>query len=269
MKKRIIAFVSIMALCLGMVAFTGCGSSDEEAAAVQDVAYVQDNGKLVVGITDFEPMDYKDKNGEWIGFDADMAKAFAESLGIEAEFIEIDWDNKQLELDNKNIDCIWNGMTLTTEVEQSMSPSQAYCNNAQIIVVNKDKADSIKEAADAADLVFAVEKGSAGKDAAEDNGYEFTAVNTQADAVMEVAAGTADACIIDSLMAGAMIGEGTSYADLAATVSLTEELYVVGFRQGSDLTAAFNEWHKKAYEEGTVEKCAEKYGTQESMVKPE
>lgn len=267
MKKRIIALVSIMALCLGMVAFTGCGSDEE--ATVQDVSYVQDNGKLVVGITDFAPMDYKDKNGDWIGFDADMAKAFAESLGIEAEFIEIDWDNKQLELNNKDIDCVWNGMTLTDEVSASMSPSQAYSNNAQIIVVNKDKADSIKAAEDAAGLAFAVEAGSAGEAAAEENGYEFTSVKTQADAVMEVAAGTAEACIIDSLMAGAMIGEGTSYEDLAATVGLTEELYVVGFRQGSDLTAAFNEWYKGVYEDGTVEKIAKKYGTQESIVEPE
>lgn len=268
MKKRIIALVSIMALCLGMVAFTGCGS-DEEAATVQDVSYVQDNGKLVVGITDFAPMDYKDKNGDWIGFDADLAKAFAESLGIEAEFIEIDWDNKQLELNNKDIDCIWNGMTLTPEIEQSMSPSIAYCGNSQIIVTKAEKAEGLKEAADAAELVFAVEKGSAGKKAAEENGYEFTEVNTQADAVMEVAAGTADACIIDSLMAGAMIGEGTSYEDLASSVALTSEEYVVGFRQGSDLTAAFNEWYKAAYEDGTVEKVAKKYGTQEALVQPE
>ena len=265
MKKRIIALVSIMALCLGMVAFTGCGS-DEEAATVQDVSYVQDNGKLVVGITDFAPMDYKDKNGDWIGFDADLAKAFAESLGIEAEFIEIDWDNKQLELNNKDIDCIWNGMTLTPEIEQSMSPSIAYCGNSQIIVTKAEKAEGLKEAADAAELVFAVEKGSAGKKAAEENGYEFTEVNTQADAVMEVAAGTSDACIIASLMAAAMVGDGTSYPDLTYTVGLTEEEYGVGFRKGSDLAAELDKFFKKTYDDGSMMKIAEQYGTQASII---
>lgn len=106
-----------------------------EAAEDSDVAYIQDKGSLIVGITDFAPMDYKDENGDWIGFDADMAKLVAEKLGVEVEFVEIDWDNKIMELDAKNIDVVWNGMTLTDEVKAAMECTNAYCNNAQVIVV--------------------------------------------------------------------------------------------------------------------------------------
>lgn len=107
----------------------------EAADADSDVAYIQEKGSLVVGITDFEPMDYKDENGNWIGFDADMATLVAEKLGVEVKFVEIDWDNKIMELDSKNIDVVWNGMTLTDEVKESMECTNAYCNNAQVVVV--------------------------------------------------------------------------------------------------------------------------------------
>ena len=106
-----------------------------EAVEGEDIAYIKDKGTLIVGITDFAPMDYKGDNGEWIGFDADMAKLVAEKLGVKCEFVEIDWDNKIMELDSKNIDVVWNGMTLTSEVTNSMECTNAYCNNAQVVVV--------------------------------------------------------------------------------------------------------------------------------------
>lgn len=101
-----------------------------------DVAYIQGKGSLIVGITEFEPMDYKDASGEWIGFDADMARMVADRLGVEAQFVVIDWDNKIMELDSKNIDVVWNGMTLTNEVKEAMECTNAYCNNAQVVVVS-------------------------------------------------------------------------------------------------------------------------------------
>jgi len=106
-------------------------------AADGDVAYIQAKGKLVVGITDFAPMDYKDENGEWIGFDADMAKIVAEKLDVEIEFVEIEWANKIFELDGKAIDVVWNGMTLTDEMVAATETTNAYCNNAQVVVVKK------------------------------------------------------------------------------------------------------------------------------------
>lgn len=277
MKKIIallLSLVMVFALCAcGQAAAPGASEAPaseapaSEAPAVDsDRAYVQDKGKLVVGITDFAPMDYKDDTGAWIGFDADMAKAFAESLGVEAEFVEISWDNKVMELDAKSIDCVWNGMTLTDEVLKAMSCSDAYCNNAQVVVVKADAADKYQDAASLAELSFAVESGSAGEAAATEAGLDFTAVTDQAAALMEVAAGTSDACIIDLLMAGAMIGEGTSYPDLTYTVKLTTEEYGVGFRTGSDLTEAFNKFYAEAYRAGTVMEIANTYGVQESII---
>ena len=108
---------------------------EPEIAADGDIAYIQDKGVLIVGITDFEPMDYKDDNGEWTGFDADMAKLVAEKLGVEIQFVEIDWDSKIMELDSKSIDVVWNGMTLTDEVLNAMECTNAYCNNAQVVVL--------------------------------------------------------------------------------------------------------------------------------------
>ena len=197
---------------------------------------------FVAGITDFAPMDYTDDSGEWIGFDADMARAFAEYLGQDVEFLEIDWDNKILELDAGNIDAVWNGMTLTDEVLNSMECGTPYCNNAQVVVVNASVADQYQDEASLAGLKFAVEAGSAGEDAVVDLGNEYTAVLTQADALMEVAAGTSDACIIDLLMAGAMIGEGTSYPELTYTVKLTTEAHAVRCKEGSGRGEKVNEF---------------------------
>ncbi len=238
-------------------------------AAESDLAAIQAKGSLVVGITDFEPMDYKDDNGEWIGFDADMAKAFAESLGVEVEFVEINWDNKVLELNAGSIDCVWNGMTLNDEVLNTMSCSVPYANNAQVVVLKADAADQYPDAASMADLTVAVEAGSAGEEEATAAGLTTLACESQAAALMEVGAGTSDACVIDLLMAGAMIGEGTSYPDLTYTIRLNDsEEYGVGFRQGSDLVDAFNAFYADAYAAGTVMELAELYGVNEAIVAP-
>ena len=254
--KRIFAMILVLMLCLGMAAL----------AEESDLAYVQANGKLVVGITDFAPMDYKDESGEWVGFDADMAKAFAESLGVEVEFIEIDWDNKIMELDNKSIDVVWNGMTLTEDVQAAMECSNAYANNAQVVIVPADVADQYQTAESIAELNIAVENGSAGEEVVTALGYTVTEVQTQADALMEVAAGTSDAAVIDSLMAAAMVGEGTGYADLTYTVGLNSEEYGAGFRKGSDLAAALNDFLKASYDDGSMMAIAETYGVQAAII---
>ena len=165
------------------------GSADGSAAAAEsDLEYVKGKGKLVVGITDFAPMDYKDKDGKWIGFDADNATAFAKSLGVDVEFIEVDWDNKIMELDSKSIDCVWNGMTLTDEVKNSMETSKPYCENAQVVVVKAADADKYKDTDSLKDLKFAAEAGSAGAAEVKKLGLKCTELTTQADALMEVQA---------------------------------------------------------------------------------
>ena len=241
-------------------------ADDAASSADSDLAYVQDKGTLVVGMTDFAPMDYRDENGEWIGFDADMAKAFAEYLGVEVEFLEINWDNKLMELDTKGIDVIWNGMTITDEVTSGASVSEPYCNNGQVVVLPAGKAADYQDVESLSGLNFAVENGSAGAEQLDALGIAYVAKTTQADALMEVASGASDACVIDLLMAGAMIGEGTSYPDLTYTVQLNSEEYGVGFRKGSDLVDAFNTFWQEAYDDGTVMEVAAAYGVQESVI---
>ncbi len=257
MKKTIALLLALVAA----LSLAACAKKEES-----DLSYVKEKGTLVVGITDFAPMDYKDENGEWIGFDADMAKAFAESLGVKVEFVEIDWDNKILELDAKTIDCVWNGMTLTDEVKSAMECTWAYCNNAQVVVVPKDQAEQYQDTESCKDLQFAAEAGSAGEAVLTELHYAVTPVKAQTDALMEVAAGTSDAAVIDSLMAAAMVGEGTGYADLTYTVSLNSEEYGVGFRKNSDLAAELNNFFSKAYQDGTMERCAETYNVQAALI---
>lgn len=280
-------FALLLALCM-IFALAACGEpasepseapaseapaseapASEEPADESDIAYVQEKGSLIVGITEFEPMDYQNEAGEWIGFDADLARAFADSLGVEAVFQVIEWDNKVMELDGKTIDVVWNGMTLTDEVLSAMECSNAYCNNAQVVILPADSAEDYPDAASMSELNFAVESGSAGEAMAIENGFSYTPVVDQATAVLEVSSGTCQAAIIDSLMAAAMVGEGTSYADLTYTISLNSEEYGVGFRKGSDLAAALNEFFVDYYAAGTMQELAETYGVSAALIAQE
>ncbi len=264
--KKIISAALALTLALSLTACAGGGEKNTPAAD-SDMAYVKNNGKLIVGITDFAPMDYQDADGNWIGFDADMAKAFAERLGVEAQFqIIADWDNKVMELDGKTVDVVWNGMTLTDDVKAAMECSNAYCDNAQVVIVPAAKAADYQTVDSVKSLSFAVENGSAGQEQVEALGAEFTPVQDQATALMEVKAGTADAAVIDSLMAAAMVGEGTGFAELTYTVGLNAEQYGVGFRKGSDLAAELNAFLKESYEDGTMQAIAETYGVQAALI---
>ena len=241
---------------------TTAAPADDETTAAEadgDLAYIVEKGVLIVGITDYAPMDYKDENGEWTGFDAEYARAVAEKIGVDVEFLEIDWDNKVNELKSKAIDCIWNGMTILEDLKTSMDITDAYAMNAQVVVMKADKLADYPDAESMKDLTFAVEAGSAGAEVAADNGFTVTEVNVQADALTEVESGAADACIIDITMANAMTGEGTSYADLAKGISLNEEQYGVGVRLGSDLCARINEITADLVADGTLASLAEKY----------
>ena len=258
--KKVLSLV--LALLMMVLCVTACGEKSDKT----DMEYVKEKGTLVVGITDFAPMDYKDADGNWIGFDADLAKAFAAKLGVEVQFQIIDWDNKAFELDGKAIDVVWNGMTITDKVKAAMDCSNPYCNNQQIVIVKKDVADKYQTKESVKNLKFAVEEGSAGQEQVELLGAQFTPVGDQSTALAEVKAGTADAAVIDSLMAGAMVGEGTGFADLMYTVGLNDEQYGVGFRKGSDLVAELNAFFKEYYASGEMMKLAQKYGVQASVI---
>ena len=253
--KKMIAMLLVLVLTLGC--FAGCAAGDSGS----DLAAIQKKGKIIVGITDYAPMDYKDENGNWTGFDAEFAQLFAKELGVECEFYIIaDWGKKFLELETQQIDAVWNGMTITEEATANSSVSDPYVINAQVVVMKADVVGNYADTASMSGLTIAVENGSAGQDAAAAiAGATVVPLQDQAAALLEVKAGTADACVIDITMAYAMTGEGTDYADLAPGLSLTEELYGVSFRKDSDLTAKFNEFMAGLKADGTLQALADKY----------
>ncbi len=252
--KKMIALIMTTAMILSLLA--GCSSK-----ADSDLKYVQDKGKLVVGITDYAPMDYKDENGNWTGFDAEFARLVAKELKVEVEFFLLaDWEQKFYELETKNIDCVWNGMTITDEALLNSSVSNPYVLNAQVVVMESDVVANYKDVESLKALNFAVEKGSAGEKALVAAGIEnYVAVGDQTSAMLEVKAGTADACVIDITMAYAMTGDGSNYANLAPGLKLTSEEYGIAFRKDSDITAKVNEIMAKLMADGTLPALAEKY----------
>ena len=255
MKKTV---MMILAALMLLSCLTGCGASGNSGS---DLAYIQKNGKLIVGITDYAPMDYKDENGNWTGFDAEFAQLFAKELGVECEFYVIsDWGKKFLELETKQIDAVWNGMTITEEATSNSSVSDPYVINAQVVVMKADVIGNYADTASMNGLTIAVENGSAGQSAAEAiAGATVIPLQDQGAALLEVKAGTADACVIDITMAYAMTGEGTDYTDLAPGISLTEEFYGVSFRKDSDMTAKLNDFIAKLRTDGTLQALADKY----------
>ena len=215
--KKVLAVVLCVLFVTGM--FAACSKNSGESES--DLAYIKSKGKMVIGITEYEPMNYKDANGDWTGFDTEFAQAVCEKLGVTPEFIVIDWDNKILELNSKKIDCAWNGMTLTDEVKSSMNCTEPYVKNEQIVVMKADVVNNYKQSSDLANVTFAAESGSAGE--------------------------------------AAMTGAGTSYADLAQGISLTSEEYGVGFRKDSDVTAEVNKIIQEMKADGSLQKLADKY----------
>ena len=255
MKK---VFALVLALILALSCLTACGASSDS-----DLKYIQKKGTMIVGITDYAPMDFKDENGNWTGFDAELAEMVCKELGVKCEFFVLaDWGKKFYELETKNIDCIWNGMTITDEVKLNTNCSDPYVINAQVLVMKADVVGQYDAVELLQGLTFAVENGSAGQDevvALDVPDSQIIAVQDQAAALMEVAAGTSDACVIDITMANAMTGEGTSYADLASGISLSSEEYGIGFRKDSDVTAKVNELLAKYKADGTLQALADKY----------
>ena len=255
-----ISVVSLFAACSKDTADKDTTGASDAAAAESDLAYVQDKGTLVVGITEYEPMNYMDENGEWTGFDTEFARAVGEKLGVNVEFVEINWDYKYNELDSKSIDCIWNGMTITDEGKEAASISDPYAENAQVVVMKQDQLANYTDVESLKDLTIAVEGGSAGEKAAAAAGLTNTVVsNTQALALTEVSSGSCDACIIDLTMANSMTGEGTSNANLGFELKLEAEEYGIAFRKNSDLTAKVNEIIDELMSDGTLDALAEKY----------
>ncbi|WP_294571665.1 transporter substrate-binding domain-containing protein [uncultured Subdoligranulum sp.] len=237
-------------------------AAEAETTGESDLQYIKDKGKMTIGYTVYAPMNYTDENGEFVGFDTELATAVCEQLGVEPEFVEINWDTKIVELDAKSIDCIWNGMTLTDDIMANTACTEAYAKNAQVVVM---KAGSgYTSTADLVGKTVVAEAGSAGETTVQEDENlsqaDYVSKGVQTDCLMEVAAGTADAAVLDLTLASAMIGEGTDYADLEIVDELNAEEYGVAFRKGSDAAAAVNDAFAALRADGTMQALADKYG---------
>jgi len=248
----------IKALPLLMVAglsLVGCNNAG-------DVNDVKKSGFLNVGITIYEPMDYFAEDGETItGFDAELANAFAETLGVSTRFTIIKWDSKVLELTSKKIDLIWNGMTITDELKQNIDLTIPYATNYQCVVTKTANIDDYVSPDSIKDKKVAVELGSAGESAAE-GVTNLNKVTSQEAALLEVKAGTSDCAIIDVTMANSVVGKG-DFADLSTVsadkIAFEKEDFGVGARKNSDLTDKLNVFFKDSYKSGLLNTLSEKY----------
>ena len=273
MKRLVSAFLA-GAMALSLAACGGAASTSTVASsasasgsaaasetAASDLDYIKEKGKMVIGYTVYEPMNYTDADGNFTGFDTELATAVCEKLGVEPEFVEINWDTKVVELDAKSIDCIWNGMTLTDDIMANAATTKAYAKNAQVGVV-KDGTD-YSSTADLVGKTVVAEAGSAGEAAIEGDENlaqaDYVSKSVQTDCLMEVAAGTADAAVLDLTLANAMIGEGTDYASLKIVDELNAEEYGVAFRKGSDAAAAVDAAFDELKADGTMQALADKY----------
>ena len=259
--KRIVTLAMAIIMCA--LCLVSCGSGRN------DVKRMEKEGKLFIGITYVEPMNYKDADGNLVGFETEFAKAVCKELGVEAEFVEIEWDTKEIELKGKTIDCIWNGMTITDERKENMSISNPYMNNKQVLVVKSENVSKYTDTASLAGAKIVAEKESAGEAAAQAiEGIQYTGVASQKDAIMEVAAGTADACVVDYVLSIGMIGEGTSYANLVVDndFAFSPEQYGIAFRKNSDLTEKVNAAIQKLIDDGTLIEIAKKYKLQDVLI---
>ena len=271
--KRLISALLAGAMALSLAACGGAASTSAVASsaasgsaaasetAASDLDYIKEKGKMVIGYTVYEPMNYTDADGNFTGFDTELATAVCEKLGVEPEFVEINWDTKVVELDAKSIDCIWNGMTLTDDIMANTATTKAYAKNAQVVVV-KDGTE-YTSTADLVGKTVVAEAGSAGEAAIEGDENlaqaDYVSKSVQTDCLMEVAAGTADAAVLDLTLANAMIGEGTDYAGLKIVDELNAEEYGVAFRKGSDAAAAVNAAFDELKADGTMQALADKY----------
>lgn len=259
--KRVVSILVALVLMMSMTAF----------AAESDLAYIQEKGNLVIGITEYAPMNYYE-NGELIGFDTEFAEALCEKMGITAEFQIIDWSNKEVELNSKAIDCIWNGFTVSEERRQNMQFSESYMKNKQVIVIRAEDAEKYADLAAVAGAALVAEEGSAGESAIQADATLasaiYTPIPTQAACLMELKAGTADAAVLDVVMASAMVGEGTDYSDLMIVegIELAVEEYAVGFRLGSDFAQEADRVIDELYKEGKVAELAQKYGVEAMLI---
>ena len=255
-------------MAAGLVAATLVGCNGKAPAAdATDWDYIKNKNEIVVGITLYEPMNYYDENGKLIGFDTEFAEEVSAIVGVPVKFQEIEWDQKEVELKSKAIDCIWNGLTVTEDRKENMAFSKSYVVNEQVVVINKANADKYKSLADMQGIKVCAESGSAGESAIEADANlstgSYLGCSAQKDALLEVKAGTCDAAVLDLTLAKAVINEDTDYSDLMILegASLQSEEYAIGFRlEDTETVKKVNDAIDQLVANGKLAELGEKYG---------
>ena len=279
--KKLTAF--ILSALMAVTALAGCSgqssvseaskSNSDSQSSTGDWSYIQDKGDLVIGITYFEPMNYKDENGELTGFETEFAQSVCEKLGVKATFQKIDWDSKEVELNAKTIDCIWNGLTITDDRQANMGISTPYMENKQVMVTKAENADKYASAEAVKGATVVAEKKSAGEEVAESDDFfkdaNYVSVDSQAKALLEVKSGTADIAIIDYVMSIGTIANGTDYADLKVVEgkNFAQEQYGIALRKGDTETLEkINNAIQDVANDGKLEEIAKKYNLQDLLL---
>ena len=280
MKK----FTAVMLSALmAVTALTGCSggsgnsNSDTKTNTSQkssaDWDYIKNKGELVIGITYFEPMNYKDDSGKLTGFETEFAESVCKELGVKPVFQKIDWDSKEVELKSKTIDCIWNGLTITDERKANMDISVPYMENKQVMVTKKENAEKFKKAENLKEATVVAEKKSAGEDVAKEDEFfkdaTYVSVDSQAKALLEVKSGTADIAIIDYVMSIGTLSSGSDYSDLQVVEGkdFAPEQYGVAIRKDSTETLKkLNEAMQKVSDDGTLDKIGKKYNLDSLLI---
>lgn len=269
--KNLLALLLVLTLVFALAA---CGGGDadngdddngngDDVVVESDLDYVLEKGSMVIGYTIYEPMNYTDdETGEFTGFDTELAILVCEKLGVEPDFIEINWDTKEVELNAKSLDAIWNGLTIDEERKREMSITVPYVKNAQVVLTRADL--DYDGPASLVDKILTAEQGSAGEKTIENDENlsqaDYVAKTMQIECLMEIKAGTADAAVLDLTLAKTMTGPGTSYEDLVIVDFMNEEDYGVAFRKGSDITEKVNAIFAEFVADGTMQALADKYG---------
>ncbi len=265
--KRILAIVmSLFALAATLGGCSGSATEPILKDGESDIEYITNKGTLKIGVTDFAPMDYHDDNDEWVGFDAELAKKFAEELGVVPEFVEIDWDKKTDLLTDGTIDVVWNGMTLTDDLKEKIDCSEPYLSNSQVIVMQNDKIQQYETVEKCQHLLFSAEDGSSGEEILSGMKYRYSVFPTQKDALKSVLEGKTDCAVIDIIMAGYYTTKESDFSSLGYEIKLDEEKISVGLRKNSDLTEKANEFLKELYESGEMTEIAAQYGIEDAVL---
>nr|WP_298876190.1 amino acid ABC transporter substrate-binding protein [uncultured Mogibacterium sp.] len=259
MRKRVAKFIALMLSVIAAIALAGCGTN-----STSDLEYVKNKGTLVVGLDDtFAPMGFRDKDDNLVGFDIDLAKAVAKKMGLKIKFQPIDWSAKEGELKSKNIDCIWNGMSATSDRQKSMSLSKKYLKN-RILIMSLDPNVKVNSAEDLKNIKIGTQADSAALEAIKksDNYKDFkgnvSEYKTYDEAILDMKAGRIKAVAIDEVYA--LYNNENKDRLYESPFNFGADYYAVGFRKGDKkLTKAFNKAFKEVIDSGEAQKISEKW----------